>query len=119
MFISAHICLYMPTRMRIAHNKRMAFIYQHMRIAHNVRSPMRAYAFASGLCASCGVCFQTRLRLLGHLSDARRPKCHEWHLLHATLLDAATMARLDAMDAAARLKAQRHPYFKNDELKLP
>ena len=80
---------------------------QHMRIAHNVRSPMRAYAPASGLCAACGVCFQTRLRLLGHLSDARRPKCREWHLLHATPLDAATMARLDTIDAAARLKAQR------------
>ena len=42
---------------------------QHQRVAHGVKSEVRFYADSSGTCGSCGTCFQTRLRLLAHLSD--------------------------------------------------
>jgi hypothetical protein len=82
-------------------------LVQHLRIAHHVRAPMRAFAPGNGLCAACGTAFQTRLRLLTHLSDVRRPRCREWHLQHAAPLEPHVIALLDAEDKVARRAAQR------------
>ena len=78
-----------------------------MRIFHQVRAPMRAFAPADGKCRACGVAFQTRLRLLAHLSDSRRPRCRDWHLAHAEPLCAEVVVALDAEDKCLRLTAQR------------
>ena len=93
-----------PERPAFASQKALA---QHMRIAHGLRSPMRAFAPASGTCSACGVAFRTRLRLLTHLSDSRRPKCREWLLAHGAPLPEAVIASLDEVDKVSRRAAQR------------
>ena len=101
-----HACAMCPGPVRPAFPTSKA-LAQHMRIFHKVRAPMRAFAPSDGKCRACGVAFQTRLRLLAHLSDSRRPRCRNWHLAHAEPLSAEVISALDAEDKALRLAAQR------------
>ena len=80
----------------------------HQRTSHGVRSPMRAFAEADGLCPICKTCFNSRLRLLAHLSDTRRPKCRD-KLLSGTVppLSHKRIAVLDELDKVTRRNAQR------------
>ena len=80
---------------------------QHLRIAHAVRSPMRVFATADGICPACGVKLCTRLRLLAHLSDSRRPRCREWILQHGTPIAPEEVHALDEHDRLERRAAQR------------
>jgi DNA-directed RNA polymerase subunit RPC12/RpoP len=49
----------------------------HMRSKHGIRCPQRYYSYNDGQCPVCKTCFQSRLRVLAHLSDSRqgRDKC--------------------------------------------
>ena len=47
----------------------------HARRKHGARIEQRFYADADGLCQVCHAQFGSRLRLIAHLSDRRRPKC--------------------------------------------
>lgn len=83
---------------------------QHRRIKHNVRSPRRYYVEAHGRCGACGTCFLSRLRLLAHLSDPRRPKC--WKFIcdypdQTSPLSEERVTELDEADRPARREAQR------------
>ena len=56
----------------------------------------------------CGTQFGTRLRLLAHLSDVRRPKCRD-RLQDGSFpaLSTSRIAELDALDRIARRDAKR------------
>eukprot|EP00973_Karenia_brevis_P028821 3974320-Karenia_brevis.AAC.1 len=75
----------------------------HQRVVHGVRSPMRAFADAHGECPVCKSKYGTRLRLLAHLSDSRRPRCRNDLLSgqYPTLTD-ERIKELDAIDRVAR-----------------
>jgi len=48
---------------------------QHCRVKHKAKHPMSLFAPISGICLACRTDFKTRLRLMRHLCDKRRPKC--------------------------------------------
>ena len=83
----------------------------HRRVVHCERSVMRYYAHTDGICPVCRACFNTRLRLLAHLDDSRRTRCHDIILAD----DACTYARLsdslvdtlDEIDGEARKAARK------------
>ena len=86
----------------------------HQRTMHGIRSPMRLYADSHGICPNCGTLFHTRLRLLAHLTDSRRPRCR-LAILNGdyTPLSANRVQELDVLDTAARRDShklgQTHP----------
>ena len=83
-------------------------LQQHQRISHGARTLMRYYANADGVCSHCGTCFQSRLRLLRHLTDTRRPRCAEAILgSGAVRLSDARVEHLDLIDTMERRRAQR------------
>ena len=67
---------------------------------------MRFYAGADGVCPVCGVVLHTRLRLLKHPSDRRRPRCRQQALETVTPLAGDVVEKLDADDQAARRSAK-------------
>ena len=80
----------------------------HKRVVHGCRSNMRYYAPGSGICSSCGTNFNSRLRLLAHLVDSRRPKCRDRILQsHSPKLSEAEVSRLDELDRKLRRDARR------------
>ena len=85
-------------------------LQMHQRVKHGIRSPMRAFAAESGICPANGTNFRHRLRLLSHLSDSRRPACRDKCLAPGSTIAALApdeVARLDALDTAARGAARR------------
>jgi hypothetical protein len=83
---------------------------QHRGIRHKVRSPQRYHAEAHGRCGACGTCLLSRLRLLAHLSDPRRPKCWKYICDHPDRdahLSEERVKELDEADQIDRREAQR------------
>ena len=80
----------------------------HQRACHGVRNPMRAFADADGECPICRIRFQSRLRLLSHLSDTCRPQCRD-KLLSGCVqpLPLTRIQELDALDKESRRLAMR------------
>ena len=82
----------------------------HSRVAHGKRCEIRRWAADSGICVVCQTTFSTRLRLIGHLTESRiragRQPCRQELHLYPQLPD-EEIARLDAIDREARLKARR------------
>jgi hypothetical protein len=68
---------------------------------------MRRFANGDGVCQCCASVFSTRLRLIAHLSDARRPACRDWILLNGTPLDEVRVSDLDASDRKSRSEARK------------
>ena len=80
----------------------------HQRVVHNILSPMRAYADSDGTCPVCKTCFRTRLRLLAHLCDSRRPRCRDACFgSDITPLCEERVKELDELDRGARRAARR------------
>ena len=79
----------------------------HQRTSHACRSELRLFAGANAVCQACQTKFSTRLRLLAHLGDTRRPKCSEWLQQHGTMLTESEVLRLDAIDKKARQVARK------------
>ena len=80
----------------------------HQRVKHGIRSPMRLFADESGECRVCGTQFGTRLRLLAHLCDSRRPKCRDVCLSGSIPPIAADeVGRLDLIDRDLKRSAAR------------
>ena len=80
----------------------------HMRIKHGCRSEMRYCAPESGICMSCKTNYQSRLRLLAHLVDTRRPKCRDSILLSGRAkLSQAEVMRLDLIDRTVRTETRK------------
>ena len=78
-----------------AHSKALQ---SHVRAKHGIRTDRRLYAAADGVCRACNKKFSTRLRLIAHWSDKRRPKCWSWVLTNATPLPTSVVAELDELD---------------------
>ena len=85
----------------------------HQRTKHKVLVPQRHYADENGVCPVCSTGFNTRLRLLAHLCDSRRPKCWDRICAQPTnferLSDERTL-ELDAADRVSRREARRAGY---------
>ena len=83
-------------------------LQSHQRVVHKVLSPMRAYADESGTCPVCSTCFRSRLRLLAHLCDSRRPTCRDACFSRdITPLTETRVVELDKLDRLARTEARR------------
>mmetsp|Transcript_96779 Transcript_96779/g.191868 ORF Transcript_96779/g.191868 Transcript_96779/m.191868 type:complete len:94 (+) Transcript_96779:493-774(+) len=63
---------------------------------------MRYFSGIDGKCQACGTVYSRRTRLLPHLTDVRRPKCHDWCLQHGTKLSEEVVTKLDLSDRALR-----------------
>ena len=79
----------------------------HKRIVHGVRNEIRNYVDGSFKCFACKSVYGSRLAVLTHLSDHRRPKCREFVLANAPRLAPELVAKLDAVDSAFRKQAQQ------------
>ena len=80
----------------------------HQRIVHKMRTQMRYFADGDGVCKICGICFRSRLRLLAHLTDSRRPGCSSAIISQQLQpLSESRVAELDAIDRVARTEARR------------
>ena len=80
----------------------------HKRVVHGCRSNMRFYAPESGICYACQTNFNSRLRLLAHLVDSRRPKCRDTILQsNFPKLPESEVQRLDICDRTYRRIAKR------------
>ena len=81
----------------------------HRRSKHKIRAPQRFYADSDGMCCVCLINFQSRLRLIAHLSDTRRDKC--WQRICSSRdfpkLPDHKVDELDEIDRVARRNAQR------------
>ena len=83
-------------------------LLQHQRCFHGSRNEMRYYADESGICRHCNTNFVTRLRLLRHLTDSRRPVCRDAILaVSSQRLSEDLVETLDLKDREARRLAQR------------
>ena len=82
----------------------------HIRSRHKVKTEVRILAPESGKCMVCKAQFQSRLRLIAHLSDTRvrRDRCRV-KVLSGDIrpLSAATVERLDNVDTMLRREAHR------------
>ena len=79
----------------------------HMRVAHDVRSNIRCFIGADGVCPACKTCYHTRLRCLDHIRDEIRNKCKRSILEgQFTPLDPKLVDELDELDKDARRSAK-------------
>eukprot|EP00973_Karenia_brevis_P001890 256807-Karenia_brevis.AAC.1 len=92
-FCCAECCAAFPTSKALQ---------SHRRTKHKIRAPQRYYAFPNGVCPVCKTCFNTRLRLLAHLSDSRRDKCWKQICEHPSLFAGLNKDQVDEFDAADR-----------------
>ena len=81
-------------------------LQSHQRAKHGKRNEVRFFVSGS-TCPCCGTDFVSRLRLLSHLSDTRRPKCRTFVLDHCPRLSASTVQQLDLVDRDLRRDAQQ------------
>ena len=80
----------------------------HQRTKHGFRNPMRFFADDDGVCGACGTNFRTRLRLMDHLSDARRTHCRDvCNGGTVTKLSNERVEELDELDRVARTAARQ------------
>ena len=84
----------------------------HMRSKHGVRCPQRYYSYSDGQCPVCKTCFQTRLRVLAHLSDSRQGRNKCWLCIaenpqNFEQLTENQAKELDDLDRTARREAVR------------
>ena len=78
----------------------------HMRARHGARSPIKRYVDDSATCPSCKTFFCTRIRVIKHLSDSRRPTCRDRILADdALLLPMSLFQKLEARDRVLRREA--------------
>ena len=66
---------------------------------------MRFFADDNGVCGACGTNFRTRLRLLHHLSDARRTHCR--NECNGGTVTKLSNERVDELDRVARTAAKQ------------
>ena len=102
--VTLHVCEVCTSRPSFKSNKGML---SHLRVVHGSRNCMRLYADANGICNSCKAMFRTRLRLLAHLCDSRRPTCHEFVLQHCSPMPKDRARELDDQDRLLRAAARK------------
>ena len=78
----------------------------HMRARHGARSPIKRYVDDSATCPSSNFFFCTRVRVIKHLSNARRTTCRDRILAEdALLLTLSLFQKLEARDRVLRMEA--------------
>jgi hypothetical protein len=78
----------------------------HMRSKHGMRSPVKQYIDGTGICPVCGTNFLTRIRVIAHLSDVRRPKCRNVLLSGSRApLPPSVQQALEELDRTTRREA--------------
>ena len=71
---------------------------------------MRRYVGTSKCCSVCETTFGSRLSLIQHLSDSRRPKCRDVLLATASPISDEVCTPLDELDKVSRRTAQQNGY---------
>ena len=103
--VCQHVCETCPNRPAFASAKAL---HQHCRKMHGYRDPTAKYINGSGVCPACKTNFKTRLRVLAHVSDVRRPKCRDVILSGAfPEMSCADLSKLALADREARKQARR------------
>lgn len=82
-------------------------LLSHLRAAHSINTVMRYSAGADRKCQCCQTVYSLRTRLIAHLTDYRRPKCHDWVLQHGSRLSESVVQPLDAADRELRSVQRR------------
>ena len=83
-------------------------LQSHCRIKHGARSSVPQYINDSGVCPVCSTVFGSRLRVISHLSDTRRPKCRERVLAgDFPVLPRSVLAKLSVRDRELKRLALR------------
>ena len=81
---------------------------QHKRIKHKQRTAIRCFVDDSGVCPCCKNNYVSRLRVLSHVRDPRRPKCKQYILSGAVAEVPVELVReFDLQDKLQRRAAQR------------
>ena len=107
-----HMCIHISHRLNVLHRytdiKQLSAkaLASHMRARHGARSPIKRYVDDSATCPSCKTFFCTRIRVIKHLSDSRRPTCRDRILADdALLLPMSLFQKLEARDRVLRREA--------------
>ena len=82
---------------------------QHKRIKNKMRTSLRWFVDDSGVCPCCKNIYHTRIRVLTHLSNPKKPECKE-HVLYSgncAALPCDVVQKLDAMDKIAIREARK------------
>ena len=88
-------------------------LHTRARVKHNKRNMLRFYLDGSGICPVCRTQFESRLRVLAHVSETRcrgksRITCRSvLESGKARLIEASEVARLDELDRIQRRTARR------------
>ena len=82
-------------------------LQSHQRSKHKNLNPIRCYIDASAKCPSCATQFGSRISMLAHVSDSRRPKCRDYVFENCPVLEPALVQELDAKDNLQRKAARR------------
>ena len=82
---------------------------QHSRTKHGITPEIPRCIDGSGVCPSCCANFLTRIRILSHLGDVRRPSCCDIVLSgRFAEIEPDVRAQLDARDREQLRDARRH-----------
>jgi hypothetical protein len=71
---NTHVCMLCRPACVFASKKALD---SHSRSKHNATSQIPVYIDNSGVCPACRTSFCSRIRVVAHLSDSRRPKCRD------------------------------------------
>jgi hypothetical protein len=87
-----------------ATNKQLA---QHQRIKHGMTNEVKQHIGKESICMRCKVEFNSRLRLIAHVTDRRRNECKQHYLRNVRALSDAEYRELEEADKAALREARR------------
>ena len=89
-FVGPECCVSFPTEKALG---------AHARTKHGDRTPIKQYVDDTGVCPICKSFYRTRIRVIAHLSDRRRPMCRDLVLAgEVPLLDPNIAAQLEDRD---------------------
>ena len=71
-------------------------LQSHQRVKHGTRNNICMYIGDTATCPSCKTVFSSRLSVVSHLSDSRRPKCRDAVLANCPILEPSVVAELNA-----------------------
>jgi len=82
----------------------------HVRAKHKIRCDIRTYVGDTTVCPACSTKFSSRVGLITHLSDKRRPRCPARVREVCVPISDELASQLDEVDKASRRDAQRKGY---------
>ena len=82
----------------------------HVRAKHKIRCDIRTYVGDTTVCPACSTKFSSRVGLITHLSDKRRPQYPARVREVCAPISDELASQLDEIDKASRRDAQRKGY---------